>query len=648
MNTSTASPLLCFASIVSLTATISCASRQPSQPSPRSPDREKLHTELARFGPHGGDKFRCGRQVKDFNKYLPSGWQGKWETDRKGHLLWKMVSGGGRVAAIVKVGPTGTPATLVAVVSVEKALQHRPNATCGLSVSPQGGLINTWTTQNGTKNVVCPDSSVWSLKWLDGTKSKEVCSAFSAAECSIHVKTPCQKTNDGIEDASDRLSELCRQTPACRKSGACSLDENVYLNEEVVCTQIKPPQSILTGCNPVGHWVASAKWGKGNCKRKGVTKELDFFLVKSNDEFSPRVLKGAPPRLSKITSSNGRCVLLVEESVNLCASCNTVELANYKYTIEERDGKIRGHLKYNETDGSDDGIMCSQDAMMLGKKKSIKKGSLQLKTKAVKRHFKYLRDNCNYKISGHVKVRLLLKPEGGLEKLWLNGVEKLEECGAPRLEIWIDQASFPNPTGKQQSVSFSMRFPRPNCKVECSNSGACLWKNGACRVRSARDCRASYACKQRGKCSYVGGSCELTSNSDCRRTTACQRLKKCFFLDGECVVKEDLQEIESEADRKDRHPCADSKESGVACKLRLCAKIAAKVRKMEPYYRCCMEKSCRELQENWNEAMHAIDKYVGFIIQDKKFRELRRIRARIQRCKTPAWFRTCSNWPGPL
>jgi len=295
-------------------------------------------------------------------------------------------------------------------------------------------------------------------------------------------------------------------------------------------------------CDPVGHWKVSATWARGTCKKKGTSDELDFYVVKSGNSVEVRVRRGQKPQLVDIEKTEGKCVLRVREDINQCASCNTVEMAYHDFTLREIEGSVEGELQYWEGDWenrlSPEGAACTQSAILAGTKTAIKSKDLALDAKDIRRRFITLRDNCRYSLTGLIRVKLLIRPNGGIDKLWLNGKEMLEECQAPRLDIWVDSASFPNPSGEQGFVSFKMKFPPPSCKEQCARDGACRWVKSRCAPTSSSHCRRSAACTSAGKCSLQRGACVLRLDSDCRRTRRCRSDKECFFFDGRCVTRE--------------------------------------------------------------------------------------------------------------
>jgi|GEM_PF-2989055 len=92
-----------------------------------------------------------------------------------------------------------------------------------------------------------------------------------------------------------------------------------------------------------------------------------------------------------------------------------------------------------------------------------------------------------------------------------------------------------------------------------------------------------------------------------------------------------------------RDLCAFDGENGVECELRLCAKIARKVARMKPDTDCSAGEPLDSYRSNWGEALGAIDNYVTVLRERGDARGIQRIRQRVLRCRTPAWFRSCSN-----
>ncbi|HQP95172.1 MAG TPA: hypothetical protein PLY68_03125 [Myxococcota bacterium] len=113
---------------------------------------------------------------------------------------------------------------------------------------------------------------------------------------------------------------------------------------------------------------------------------------------------------------------------------------------------------------------------------------------------------CDFKVEGRADVSFELEPGGGLNEIWVNGVEQLGHCEG-RTYLFVGPDSLANPTGERQKVVFSMNFPKPTCAIECRENGACTWSNGACVPQSPADCQGSYGCKERGDCTLIDGVC---------------------------------------------------------------------------------------------------------------------------------------------
>lgn len=94
-----------------------------------------------------------------------------------------------------------------------------------------------------------------------------------------------------------------------------------------------------------------------------------------------------------------------------------------------------------------------------------------------------------------------------------------------------------------------------------------------------------------------------------------------------------------------RGECSFNGYDGVECELKLCAKIARKVRAMRPRRRHCMsqDEPLASYSEQWSEAIRAIDTYAGHLKRMGNATGYRRLVRRVKKCSTPKWFRSCSN-----
>ena len=91
-----------------------------------------------------------------------------------------------------------------------------------------------------------------------------------------------------------------------------------------------------------------------------------------------------------------------------------------------------------------------------------------------------------------------------------------------------------------------------------------------------------------------------------------------------------------------RGECEFDGTNGVECELRLCAKIAAKVRAMEPTS-CMAGGPLDSYQSEWGRATRAILNFLGVLQSRGDMATSFRVQQRLQLCKTPDWFRSCSN-----
>lgn len=92
-----------------------------------------------------------------------------------------------------------------------------------------------------------------------------------------------------------------------------------------------------------------------------------------------------------------------------------------------------------------------------------------------------------------------------------------------------------------------------------------------------------------------------------------------------------------------RASCSFEGIDGVECELRLCAKIAAKVKGMRPNGSCFAGEPLESYRSDWGQATAAIDRHAGALRRRGDTAGFRRLLARFRRCKTPRWFRSCSN-----
>ena len=92
-----------------------------------------------------------------------------------------------------------------------------------------------------------------------------------------------------------------------------------------------------------------------------------------------------------------------------------------------------------------------------------------------------------------------------------------------------------------------------------------------------------------------------------------------------------------------RGECTFDGIDGVECELRLCAKIAAKVKRMRPNTSCFPGEPLDSYRSDWGQALRAIDRYAGVLRRRGDARGFLRIQQRVKACKTPQWFRSCSN-----
>lgn len=110
--------------------------------------------------------------------------------------------------------------------------------------------------------------------------------------------------------------------------------------------------------------------------------------------------------------------------------------------------------------------------------------------------------------------------------------------------------------------------------------------------------------------------------------------------------KRALKKLERERRKAEaRGECDFSGYDDVGCELKLCASIARKVRAMEPRLWSCDldEEPMASYREQWTRAIEAIDAYAGFLNRDGDEAGYNRLVRRIRKCKTPNWFRSCTN-----
>lgn len=112
------------------------------------------------------------------------------------------------------------------------------------------------------------------------------------------------------------------------------------------------------------------------------------------------------------------------------------------------------------------------------------------------------------------------------------------------------------------------------------------------------------------------------------------------------AAEEKTRERDAQKERaaaRARGDCEFTGENGVECELRLCAKIAAKVRTMEPDFNCNGGEPLDSYRSDWGQALRTIDNYLGVVRSQGDMRSFWRIQQQVERCKTPVWFRSCSN-----
>jgi hypothetical protein len=187
---------------------------------------------------------------------------------------------------------------------------------------------------------------------------------------------------------------------------------------------------------------------------------------------------------------------------------------------------------------------------------------------------------------------------------------------------------------------------------DCKTKGFCTFNGGKCVVGSDADCtKHSTMCKVNGRCRAgttptLGPVCIAVSEADCKRSLQCRKSGWCGFMDTGCVpdvkaVQAAEKRAQAQEDRAGQ--CSFEGETSVTCELQLCAKIATTVRKMKPNRKCCWDEPCSTYSADWSEAMKAIDYFAGGLREKGDARGYQKLMTQVEKCKTPAWFRTCSN-----
>ena len=107
---------------------------------------------------------------------------------------------------------------------------------------------------------------------------------------------------------------------------------------------------------------------------------------------------------------------------------------------------------------------------------------------------------------------------------------------------------------------------------------------------------------------------------------------------------------EAEAERREeraaraRGECSFSGYADVECELKLCSGIAARVARMSARrIGPDSEAGIAEMQQQWAQAIAAIDRYAGVLRRQGDRAGLALVQARVRSCLTPAWFRSYSN-----
>ena len=112
------------------------------------------------------------------------------------------------------------------------------------------------------------------------------------------------------------------------------------------------------------------------------------------------------------------------------------------------------------------------------------------------------------------------------------------------------------------------------------------------------------------------------------------------------AAEEKAAEREAQKERaaaRARGECEFDGENGVECELRLCAKIAAKLRTMEPDTSCMGGEPLDSYRSDWNRALQVIDNFAGLLRSQGEQAAFLRLNQRVRACVTPEWFRSCSN-----
>jgi len=231
--------------------------------------------------------------VESFEKGLPKGWIGIWDTSRKGQLLWKMKTSSGAIVLISKVEVNGKSASIETVIPVEKTMQYEPEAICSVSVSQEKKISGIWRAHSGEKTISCPEGAGAHLILFQGITNNKVCKALGKANCSIHVIRECPKAALNYNGDWSKLSSLCQKTSGCRESGLCKVDGGAVFRNGVVCTPMSHDDcSKSSGCRKQGRCSFSTEGGVScrvgtgaDCRQSTECKEKNkCYLLKPSAE----------------------------------------------------------------------------------------------------------------------------------------------------------------------------------------------------------------------------------------------------------------------------------------------------------------------------------------------------------------------------
>jgi hypothetical protein len=138
---------------------------------------------------------------------------------------------------------------------------------------------------------------------------------------------------------------------------------------------------------------------------------------------------------------------------------------------------------------------------------------------------------------------------------------------------------------------------------------------------------------KRRKLKYVDGVSERDRKEAERQRRAEEKAERARVL-------EEQRERSAAIARGD---CMFDGYEGAECELRLCAKIAKKVRSMQPNSSCFAGEPLDSYRGQWGDSIHTINTFAGVLKQRGDLAGFNRLISRVKKCKTPPWFRSCSN-----